>query len=222
MRLILLGPPGAGKGTQGQRISARHHIPRISTGDMLRAAAEQRTPLGLQAKERIDQGLLVPDDMIIELVEQRLREPDCETGFLLDGFPRTERQAIALDSFLDAQRLKLCGVLDLDVDEAELVRRLSGRRVCTRCGTTFHLESNPPSHAGRCDREGAPLVQREDDRPESIAKRMEIYRRETAPLIDYYRRGGRLRRIDGNAPPQEVERYIDREMASLNGSDHGW
>lgn len=221
MRLILLGPPGAGKGTQGQRLAARHAIPRISTGDMLREAVRQGTPLGLEAKERIDRGLLVPDRVMIELIEQRLEEPDCQRGFLLDGFPRTEAQAVALDAFLDARHLKLDGVLDLKVDEEEAIRRLSGRRVCPRCGANYHVVFNPPRTAGRCDRDGAPLIQREDDRPESISRRMEIYRRDTAPLIDYYRREGRLRQIDGNAPLQEVERQIDREVARFNGSDRG-
>lgn len=221
MRLVLLGPPGAGKGTQGPRIAARCQIPKISTGDMLREAARQGTPIGLQAKERIDRGLLVPDGLMIELVEARLREPDCADGFVLDGFPRTERQAIALDRFLHGERVSLNGVLDLKVDDSELIRRLSGRRVCPQCGTTFHLDTNPPRVPGRCDRDGAPLFQREDDRPESISRRMEIYRRETAPLIDYYRREGLLRPIDGNAPPQEVERQIDREIARLNGKNHG-
>jgi adenylate kinase len=221
MRVILLGPPGAGKGTQGPRIAARCRVPRISTGDMLREAARLGTPIGLHARERIDRGLLVPDRMMIELVEDRLRQPDCEEGFVLDGFPRTEAQAVALDQFLEKRRQHLDGVLDFKVDDRELIRRLSGRRVCPQCGTTYHLETNPPREPDRCDRDGAPLFQREDDRPESIQRRMEIYRRDTAPLIDYYEREGLLRPIDGNAPPQEVERQIDRAMARLNGSSHG-
>jgi adenylate kinase len=188
---------------------------------MLREAARLGTPIGLQAKERIDRGLLVPDGMMIELVEARLREPDCTAGFVLDGFPRTEAQAVALDQFLEERRLALDGVLDFKVDDKELIRRLSGRRVCPQCGATFHLETNPPREQGRCDRDGAPLFQREDDRPESISQRMEIYRRDTAPLIDYYEREGLLRSINGNAPPREVERQIDREMARLNGKAYG-
>jgi adenylate kinase len=221
MRLILLGPPGAGKGTQGHRIAARRHIPRISTGDMLREAARKATPIGLLAKERIDKGLLVPDDMMIEFVEARLREPDCAKGFVLDGFPRTAAQAAALDRFLDDERVHLSGVLDLKVTDQELIRRLSGRRVCPQCGTTYHVDTNPPRVPGRCDRDGAELFQREDDSAESISRRMEIYRCETAPLIEYYQREGLLRPIDGNAPPQEVERQIDREMARLNGKAYG-
>jgi adenylate kinase len=154
-------------------------------------------------------------------VEARLREPDCADGFVLDGFPRTEAQAVALDRFLDDEKMSLSGVLDLKVTDRELIRRLSGRRVCSQCGTTYHVDTNPPRVPGRCDRDGAELFQREDDRPESISRRMEIYRRETAPLIDYYEREGLLRPIDGNAPPQEVERQIDREMARLNGKANG-
>lgn len=221
MRLILLGPPGAGKGTQGPRIAARCEIARISTGDMLREAARNGTAIGRLAKERIDRGLLVPDDDMIELVEARLREPDCTAGFVLDGFPRTRRQAVALDGFLGDHRLALDGVLDLQVKDAELIRRLSGRRVCPQCGATFHLETNPPQEADRCDCDGAPLYQREDDKPGSISQRMEIYRNDTAPLIDYYQREGLLRPINGDAPPREVEEQIDREMARLNGKADG-
>jgi len=221
MRVILLGPPGAGKGTQGPRIASRCQIPKISTGDMLRESARQGTPIGLHAKELIDRGLLVPDEMMIDLVEDRLMAADCAGGFVLDGFPRTAAQASALDEFLLRRHLELDGVLDIKVGDSELIRRLSGRRVCPQCGTTFHLETNPPQEPGRCDKDGAALFQREDDRPESISRRMVIYRNETAPLIDYYEREGLLRPIDGNAPPQEVERQIDREMARLNGKTYG-
>jgi adenylate kinase len=215
MRLILLGPPGAGKGTQGQRIAARYQIPRISTGDMLRAAAQRGSMIGLQAKQYIDQGLLVPDGVMIDLVEERLLEPDCRDGFLLDGFPRTEVQASALDAFLCEEQLKLDAVIDLEVNEEELIRRLTGRRVCAVCLTNYHLTFAPPRVPGRCDREGAPLTQRDDDRPEPIRQRMQVYKRQTAPVLDYYRREGLLYPIDGMLSEEEVARRIDALLASL-------
>jgi adenylate kinase len=215
MRLILLGPPGAGKGTQGQRITARYQIPRISTGDMLRAAAQRGSMIGLQAKQYIDQGLLVPDGVMVDLVEERLLEPECSDGFLLDGFPRTEVQAVALDSFLCDENLKLDAVIDLEVDEEELIRRLTGRRVCPICQTNYHLIFAPPRVPGRCDREGAPLTQRDDDRPEPIRQRMQVYKRQTAPVLDYYRREGLLHQIDGMVSQEEVARRIDALLASF-------
>lgn len=214
MRLILLGPPGAGKGTQGQRIAARCQIPRVSTGDMLREAAQRGTMIGLRAKQYIDQGLLVPDSVMIDLVEERLLEPDCRDGFLLDGFPRTEVQAVALDAFLCEERLKLDVAIDLEVDEEELIRRLTGRRVCPVCLTNYHLVSAPARVPGRCDKDGAPLTQRDDDRPEPIRQRMQVYKRQTAPVLDYYRREGLLQQIDGMVSPEEVARRIDALLAN--------
>src|SRR5262249_14119330 len=166
------GPPGAGKGTQGQRIAARCEIPRISTGDMLREAAQRGSMIGLRAKQYIDQGLLVPDSVMIDLVEERLLEPDSRDGFLLDGFPRTEAQPAALDPFLSDEHLRLDVAIDLKVDEEELIRRLSGRRVCPVCQTNYHLLKAPPRVPGRCDKDGTPLMQRDDDRPEPIRQRM--------------------------------------------------
>jgi adenylate kinase len=212
MRLILLGPPGAGKGTQGQRIAANLGIPRISTGDMLREAGQRGSIIGLQAKQYIDQGLLVPDSVMIELVEERLLEPDTERGFLLDGFPRTEVQADALDTFLREEGMQIDAVLDLQVDEEELIRRLTGRRVCTQCGHNYHLIYSPPKQPGRCDIDGSPLMQREDDRPDTISQRMQVYRRQTAPLLEYYRREGLLRQINGSVDPKEVARNIDQAL----------
>jgi adenylate kinase len=184
---------------------------------MLREAGQRGSLIGLQAKEYIDKGLLVPDSVIVELVEERLLEPDARAGFLLDGFPRTEVQAVALDTFLEEEGLRIDAVLDLEVDEEELIRRLTGRRVCTQCGRNYHLMSCPPKQPGRCDFDGAPLMQREDDRPDAIMQRMQVYRRQTAPLMEYYRREGILREINGSVDPQEVARNIDAILKNGDG-----
>ena len=184
MRLILLGPPGAGKGTQAGFISARYAIPQISTGDMLRAAIRAGTPFGLAAKKVMDAGQLVPDDVIIGLVKERLQQPDCAKGYLLDGFPRTIAQAEAL---------KLAGihidyVLEIDVEDNEIVARMSGRRVHPASGRTYHVKFNPPKLAGKDDVTGEPLIQREDDKVETVMKRLEVYRAQTLPLVAYFQK----------------------------------
>lgn len=208
MRLILLGPPGAGKGTQAGVISEKFGIPQISTGDMLRAAAKAGTPLGLAAKTVIDSGHLVSDDIVIELVKERLRDADCAPGYLLDGVPRTIAQAEAMK----AAPVPIDAVLEIDVPDEEIIVRMSGRRVHPRSGRTYHVKFNPPRRDGRDDQTGEPLVQREDDREETVRKRLEVYRAQTRPLIDYYRawsvtgdaRAPRYRRISGVGSVEEI------------------
>lgn len=184
MRLILLGPPGAGKGTQSAFIAERYAIPQVSTGDMLRAAAEAGTPTGLAAKKVMDAGRLVSDDIIIALVTERLKAPDCARGYLFDGFPRTLGQAEAMK----AAGVALDHVLEIDVPEEEIVLRMSGRRVHPASGRSYHVKFNPPRVAGRDDVSGEPLIQREDDREDTVRKRLEVYRRQTQPLVEYYGR----------------------------------
>jgi len=184
MRLILLGPPGAGKGTQAGFISARYAISQISTGDMLRAAIRAGTPLGLEAKKVMDAGQLVSDDIIIGLVRERLQQPDCAKGYLLDGFPRTIAQAEALKS----AGIRVDYVLEIDVEDDEIVARMSGRRVHPASGRTYHVKFNPPNVAGKDDVTGEPLIQREDDKVETVMKRLEVYRAQTLPLVKYFQK----------------------------------
>jgi len=208
MRLVLLGPPGAGKGTQAAAICARFGIPQISTGDMLRAAAKAGTALGLAAQKVIDAGQLVSDDVIVGLVKERLRQPDCARGYLFDGFPRTIPQAEAMKT----GQVPIDAVLEIDVPDDEIVARMSGRRVHPPSGRTYHVRFNPPRQEGRDDVTGQPLVQREDDREETVKRRLEVYRSQTRPLIDYYRgwaargdaRAPRYHRISGLGSVEEV------------------
>ncbi|MCK9172111.1 MAG: adenylate kinase [Desulfuromonas thiophila] len=204
MKLILLGPPGAGKGTQAQMLMERYGIPQISTGDMLRAAVKNGTPMGLKAKACMDAGALVPDAVVVGIVEERLRQPDCGAGFILDGFPRTLPQADALQATLVALDKELDAVVSLDVDVDALVERLVGRRSCPSCGAGYHVRFDPPRQEGVCDRCGAGLIQREDDQETTIRKRMEVYRQQTAPLVDYYGKAGLLRSVDGMLPITQV------------------
>ena len=202
-RLVFLGPPGAGKGTQAGRLARSLGIPHLSTGDLLRAAVAARTPLGLAADGHIRAGRLVPDDLVLRMLEERLREPDARSGFLLDGFPRNLAQAEALEriSPIDA-------VISFDVPSKVLVERLSGRWMCPKCQATYNLASQPPKAAGRCDRDGTALVQRPDDRPEAVETRLQVYAEQTAPLLDHYRRAGLLRPIDATGTPDEVARRV--------------
>jgi adenylate kinase len=212
MNLVLMGPPGAGKGTQAALLARRYGIPRISTGEMLRELAQRGGDEGPRIRALINRGEMVPDGTVEALVWDRLRQPDAAAGFLLDGFPRTVSQAEALDRFLAENGRAVTPVIDLDVPEEELVRRLSGRRVCPLCGESYHLDSHPPRVPGRCDRDGAPLEQRPDDRPEATRVRLDLYRQRTEPVLDYYRARGLLRRIEGDRPMAEVTEQLQRAL----------
>lgn len=210
MRLVLVGPPGAGKGTQAEFIAAHLSVPKISTGDIFRANVTQGTPLGLEAKRYMDAGGLVPDEVTINMVRERLTEPDAADGFLLDGFPRTVPQATALDKILADNGVGLDLVLELIVDNDEVIRRLSGRRTCRGCGKIWHVEFEPTTKPGVCDRCGAELFQRDDDKAETIAERLKVYARDTAPLVDYYAAQSKLVGIDATGPVEDVTvRAID-------------
>ncbi|MGV9372653.1 adenylate kinase [Micromonospora tulbaghiae] len=210
MRLVLVGPPGAGKGTQAEFVAAHLSVPKISTGDIFRANVSQGTPLGVEAKRYMDAGKLVPDEVTINMVRDRLAEPDASEGFLLDGFPRTTPQAAALDKLLADLGTALDLVLELVVDDDEVIRRLSGRRTCRGCDKIWHVEFDSPSREGICDRCGAELFQRDDDKPETIAARLREYAEKTAPLVDYYGAQGKLVGIDATGPVEDVTvRAID-------------
>lgn len=210
MRLVLVGPPGAGKGTQAEFVAAHLAVPKISTGDIFRANVAAATSLGVQAREYMDAGQLVPDEITINMVRERLAEADAADGFLLDGFPRTVPQAVALDKLLADFGTGLDVVLELVVDDDEVIRRLSGRRTCHGCGKVWHVDFDPPLHEGACDRCGGELFQREDDRSETVAERLRVYARDTAPLVDYYGAQGKLVGIDATGPVEDVTlRAID-------------
>jgi adenylate kinase len=202
--LILLGPPGAGKGTQASRIAADYGLPHISTGDILRGAVKNQTPMGLEAKRYMDAGDLVPDEVVIGIVKDRLQEPDTAAGFLMDGFPRTIPQAEELDKALDSLGRGVTKTIVILVDEEELVRRLSGRRVCRGCQAPFHVMFNQPREEGVCDVCGGELYQRDDDNEVTVRNRLATYRRQTEPLIEYYDRAGLVARIDGARTPDQV------------------
>lgn len=197
MKLVILGPPGAGKGTQAEYIVERYNIPHISTGDIFRENIKNNTELGKEAKSYMDKGLLVPDDLVIALVEDRLNKADTKEGFLLDGFPRTVAQAVSLDSILDKNNDKLTKVINISVDPEILIERAVGRRVCKTCGMTYHVKFNPPKEEGICDKDGTKLIQRDDDTEETVKTRISVYFDQTAPLIDYYRAQNLLVDIDG-------------------------
>lgn len=207
-RLVLLGPPGAGKGTQAAQLSSEWHLPHLATGDMLRGARRAGTPLGRRAESYMDGGDLVPDDLIMEMMEERLQQSDCSQGFILDGFPRTLAQAEGLARILTSLGQPLDAVFDLVVPEEELIRRLSGRRVCAVCDRIYHIETMHPQREGICDNCGGALVQREDDRPEAIRNRLRVYQEETAPLIRYYQSQGLLRAIDGSIGVEHTHAQI--------------
>jgi adenylate kinase len=210
MRLVLVGPPGAGKGTQAEFIAAHLSVPKISTGDIFRANVSQGTTLGLEAKRYMDSGGLVPDEVTINMVRERLTEADAADGFLLDGFPRTVPQAVALDKMLADNGTSLDLVLELVVDNDEVIRRLSGRRTCHGCKKIWHIEFDPSTIEGVCDRCGGELYQRDDDMPETVAERLRVYARDTSPLVDHYAAQGKLVGIDATGPVEDVtERAID-------------
>jgi adenylate kinase len=208
MKLILLGPPGAGKGTQAAQIVECFGIPQISTGDMLRAAVREQTPMGLKAKEAMDAGALVTDEVVIGIVSERLQQADCGKGFILDGFPRTLPQADALKLTLSALAKDLDVVVSLQVETDALVERLTGRRACRNCSRGFHVRFDPPADGLTCDTCGGELFQRDDDQEETIRNRMDVYQQQTAPLEDYYRQTGLLKVVDGMAPIAEVQQQI--------------
>jgi adenylate kinase len=212
MRVVFLGPPGAGKGTQARELAREWGIPQVATGDMLREAVAAGTPLGRQARAFMERGALVPDDVIIGLIAERLGQPDAERGFILDGFPRTPAQAEALDALLAERHQALDRVVFFDVPEAELLRRLTGRRACPACQATYHLVTHPPRVPGVCDRCGAALVQRPDDSEGTVRTRLKVYAEQTAPLLDHYRRRGLLATVPGVGPVDEVRAAIRRAV----------
>ena len=204
MKIVMLGAPGAGKGTQAKMIAAKYEIPHISTGDIFRSNIKNGTELGRKAKEYMDQGLLVPDELTVDLVIDRLAQDDCKKGYILDGFPRTIPQAEALDGALAKLSDKLDYALNVDVPDENIVSRMSGRRACLKCGATYHVEFNPSSKGDICDVCGDKLVLRDDDRPETVQKRLSVYHEQTQPLIDYYAKKGILKTVDGTQSMDDV------------------
>ncbi len=204
MKIIMLGAPGAGKGTQAKQIAAKYSIPHISTGDIFRANIKNGTELGKKAKEYMDQGLLVPDELTCDLVMDRIAQDDCVNGFVLDGFPRTIPQAEALTAALEKIGQSMDFAIDVDVPDENIVSRMSGRRACLSCGATYHIVSIPPKKEGICDVCGSELVLRADDAPETVQKRLDVYHEQTQPLIDYYKGKGILKTVDGTVPMNEV------------------
>jgi adenylate kinase len=215
LNLILFGPPGAGKGTQADRLRSDFQLPFISTGDMLRANVKDETELGSKAKEYMDAGELVPDDLIVAMAGRRLQEEDAQDGFILDGFPRTVEQAKALDEQLSSVGRRVTTALLIDVPDEEVIRRLSGRRVCVKTGHNYHVDFDPPKHEGVCDQDGSRLFQRDDDKPDVIRNRLRVYHEKTKPLVDYYDGLGLMRRIDGTREPADVHGHIRAVIATL-------
>jgi adenylate kinase len=217
--LVLLGPPGSGKGTQGERLQEDLRLPYYATGDILRAAVRDETELGRSAKEYMDRGDLVPDEVIVGVIAERIDSTEAADGFLLDGFPRTTPQAEALDAKLNELGRAVTAVLLIDVPDEEVVRRLGGRRTCAENGHVFHVEFNPPEREGVCDIDGSELIVRDDDEPEVIRKRLRTYHEKTEPLVDYYDQRSVLRRIDGTATPDEVGEEIRRTLSTMKLQD---
>ncbi|APH06644.1 adenylate kinase [Bacillus weihaiensis] len=216
MNLVLMGLPGAGKGTQAERIVEKYDIPHISTGDMFRAAMKEETELGLQAKSFIDKGELVPDEVTIGIVRERLGKNDCQKGFLLDGFPRTVAQAEALEAILADLNKQIDYVINIQVDKDILMERLTGRRICKQCGATYHLVFNPPAEEGKCDRCGGELYQRADDNAETVSNRLEVNLKQTQPLLDFYSDKGYLKNINGQQDIDQVFVDVDQLLGGLN------
>ncbi|AOR22423.1 adenylate kinase [Clostridium taeniosporum] len=204
MKIVLLGPPGAGKGTQAKSISSRYSIPHISTGDIFRKNISENTPLGMEAKSYMDKGLLVPDEVTINMVKDRLQQEDCLSGYLLDGFPRTVAQAEALNEFLEGRNEQLDTALLIDVPSEFILERMTGRRVCTSCGGSFHIKFNPPKIDGKCDLCGSDIMQRKDDTVETVKERIDVYDKQTQPLIDFYKSKNLLSMVDGTKAINQV------------------
>ena len=212
MYIILMGPPGAGKGTQAQKLIHDYNIPQISTGDMFRAAVKAGTPLGKEAKSYMDKGDLVPDKVTVGIVKERLAQADCRKGWILDGFPRTTAQAAALDAILHDMGIQLTAVIDISVDRDKLIKRVSGRLICRKCGASYHKVYNPPKKEGICDNCGSPLYQRPDDNEKTVKERLAVYDKSTKPLVDYYKAGGHYFLINGD---QEIDKVYSDIKAAL-------
>ncbi|MCM1136710.1 MAG: adenylate kinase [Clostridium sp.] len=204
MKIIMLGAPGAGKGTQAKMIAEKYGVPHVSTGDIFRANIKNGTQLGMEAKKYMDEGLLVPDELTVKILLDRVAKDDCREGYVLDGFPRNIPQAEVLDKALDEIQDKLDYAIDVDVPDENIIKRMSGRRACPNCGDTYHVENVPPKKAGYCDSCGTELILRDDDRPETVGKRLEVYHEQTQPLIDFYEKKGILKTVDGTAKMDDV------------------
>jgi adenylate kinase len=215
LNLVLLGPPGAGKGTQAERLVTDFDLPYYATGDILREAVKDGTELGKEAKDYMERGELVPDELICKVIMERIDQPEAEDGFLLDGFPRNKQQADILENALEQRGRTLTAVLLIDADDDEVIKRISGRRVCVKNQHVYHVDFDPPKHDDVCDQDGSRLIQRDDDKPETIKKRLEVYHAQTKPLIDYYESRGNLRRFDGSRTPSEVHDHIRATLATL-------
>jgi adenylate kinase len=215
LNLILLGPPGAGKGTQAERLVDDFDLPYLATGDILRQAVKDETQLGREAKEYMDRGDLVPDELIVRVIVDRLDSDEAGDGFILDGFPRTVPQAQALQAALERLGRSLTAALLVDASDEEVMNRISGRRICVKSGHVYHVDSDPPKNEGICDQDGSRLVQRDDDRPETVQKRLSVYHEQTEPVIGFYEDAGLLRRFDGNRSPEEVHDHIRATLATL-------
>jgi len=213
--MVLLGPPGAGKGTQAQQLEEELKIPQIASGDLLRLAVRNKTPLGLEAKRYMDQGALVPDDLVLKMIEERLADPDAAKGFILDGFPRTLAQAEALRAMLERNHQALDGVLALVVPDQEIIKRISGRRTCKNCGAMYHTIFDPPRNVGMCNKCNSELYQRDDDAEDTVKMRLEVYDTQTRPLLNYYQERGLLKRVDGVGSLDNVRQRIAAAVAEV-------
>lgn len=208
MKIIMLGAPGAGKGTQAKMIADKYGVPHVSTGDIFRANIKNGTELGMEAKKYMDQGLLVPDELTVKILLDRVSQPDCKNGYVLDGFPRTIPQAEVLDKALAGLGESIDYAIDVDVPDENIVKRMSGRRACVSCGATYHVVHVPPKKEGICDRCGSELILRDDDKPETVKNRLDVYHKQTQPLIDFYTKKGVLKTVDGTVDMQDVFKAI--------------